>query len=475
MSAFLRTSEPVSIYRTMADHRRGVNREIGVAKFPALSLLAAIVLTRLTGAAAEDVPPRGPKSTVASQAECEAFPRLQQTALMLGSPISVVVEEYELPDRRDRQIIESEWTFSLPAQVDPASVWLVDDTARPISSELRWPARPGQEASFRFIDFAEEPKTSVEIQVPPHQSQVTVRLASPPNTKFRLIYQTDRLRWRAEYEAVLRGDIANYLEPLSVDFEGRLFISNGLDRAFSNPILWARSSSFREARRKPLGILVLEPDNPLSALWLPRAPEPIPPYLYRMPTPLTIPANREISSRFAAARRAPAERIFRMRSEDLPLVDADLFRPLVQAIAIRNDRRAGLGVPLPAGRVQLSGSSGRISFRQEAVLEHTPQDARILLELGPADGIVGLRRTRGRTPGAAGFPEETIELIIQNRAPSGARVEIVEKPPVPLAWDLVRSSKTCRLSDRRLWFEVNVPAGATERITYTVRVTEPAE
>jgi len=54
------------------------------------------------------------------------------------------------------------------------------------------------------------------------------------------------------------------------------------------------------------------------------------------------------------------------------------------------------------------------------------------------------------------------------------KVELVERPPVPLAWSLVRSSRSCERRAEGLEYRMEMAARSEIDITYTVRLTEPA-
>ncbi len=394
-----------------------------------------------------------------------------RTRLMVGLGSSVIVEEHEIafPSRETRV------RMRVPAGVDPASFTIIDPAGRARVVETRWPAPAPPTTPADAVVFG--------LPAPAARAgadRVVEALIRSTDTRARVmeaIYTTDALDWRARYELTVRGDIANHLEPLSADLEGRYFISNGLARTFANARILVRGPDTLDTAREPpmaaRGFLALDPDSPLADLWRPRPPPARTPQLYAVPDTVTLPGGDVTAVRFASARRVSAERFFVFDGEQIATPAAGAPRPLHQHLSLRNERRVGLGAPLPPGWVTVIAGVGRASIRQLAQLNHTPAGGLIRVDLGPVPEVAGARRSLGRTRAKTGFTEETIELRIVNLLPSAVRVEIVERPPAPLAWDVVRCSRPYEVVSRRILMELNVPPRSEERISYTVRLTEP--
>jgi len=73
-------------------------------------------------------------------------------------------------------------------------------------------------------------------------------------------------------------------------------------------------------------------------------------------------------------------------------------------LEFRNDKQAGLGMPLPAGRIrvsQLDTADGSVEFIGEDTIDHTPKDEDVRVKLGVAFDIVGERtQTTSRSTAA---------------------------------------------------------------------------
>ena len=103
-----------------------------------------------------------------------------------------------------------------------------------------------------------------------------------------LTYRLPDFNWTAAYRVIVRGIGPRSIEAVQVDLTGTLRIANesaanfpkarisvyGVDSAFLPP-------------RKPFGLLALNPDTPLTDLWLgpPPATLPLPSYYLSPPKP----------------------------------------------------------------------------------------------------------------------------------------------------------------------------------------------
>ena len=290
-----------------------------------------------------------------------------------------------------------------------------------------------------------------------------------------VIYQVPDMAWRAEYEIVIRGDIANHLEPLSLDLAGRAVISNGTGRAYADAriLLVGYSGAVRPAETAP-GQLMLDDWSPLADRWRALPPADPLPHAYPMPALVTVPAVGEVSTSFASTRRQAADRVYSLAATDLTEGEGDAWQPLTRYLVLPNDLVHGLGMDLPAGRALVYLGSTRGGPYQQAWLDPTARDGQVRVSLGPTRGVTMNRQTEPRQPGTAGAQEQTVTLKLANVLPTAVKVELLERPPVPLAWDLVRSSRSCERRPGGLEYQLEMAARSEIDITYTVRLTEPA-
>lgn len=372
----------------------------------------------------------------------------------------------------------------------------------PIEADLSTLAVTGERGSVRLVSWERvragrlpEPPSRVSL-VPvgdgfavrdargetarPAAGRVRCRLATTLARKRNVVvqYQVGGLSWRAQYEATIRGDIANHLEALSLDMDARVIVSNGTSTVFPR----ARVALVGEDRPAPAraaqtgrapGFLLLDDDSALADLWREPEPRPSVPHRYELPDRLTLAAAGETAARLASVRRKPAERLYFMDSADFAVDAQGPWRPLTRYLTFRNDSDYGLGRALPPGPALIYLSGPRGALYQRALIGHTPANAEIRIDLGRSGGVTATRRSQGRRVSTVGFNEETVEIQLANVLPSAVFVEVIERPPVPLAWDVTRSSRPYELVARRLRYNLQMDARSETMITYTVRLTEP--
>jgi hypothetical protein len=138
----------------------------------------------------------------------------------------------------------------------------------------------------------------------------------------------------------------------------------------------------------------------------------------------------------------------------------------------KNDERAGLGVPMPAGviRVYPADSKGGTQFVGEDRIGHTPKDEDLNLKVGNAFDVTCERKQIDFEKIAPNVYEIEYEIALRNHKASPVSVEVNE--PVGGTWRMLRSSYAWTKTDA--WaaaFAVPVAPDAKAVLTYRVRVT----
>ena len=138
----------------------------------------------------------------------------------------------------------------------------------------------------------------------------------------------------------------------------------------------------------------------------------------------------------------------------------------------RNDEKAGLGMPMPAGtvRVYQADSKGGLQFVGEDRIDHTPKDETLNLKIGNAFDIVSERKQTDFERIANDVYEFGYEVTLRNHKTSAIVVEVNE--PIGGSWRMLESShpfeKTAAFAAQ---FKVPVAADGTTTLRYRVRVT----
>jgi hypothetical protein len=147
--------------------------------------------------------------------------------------------------------------------------------------------------------------------------------------------------------------------------------------------------------------------------------------------------------------------------------------PVTTTVSVRNTKDAGLGQPLPAGRVRtfVGGGSAGNDFLGEAMLAHTADGEEIRLQVGKVFDLRADReQTDFRLDRTGRTVTETFALTLTNGKKTAATIRVIEPLPRWSDWELVTSAVPGKKKDaRHVEFEVPVPAGGETTLTYTVR------
>jgi hypothetical protein len=138
----------------------------------------------------------------------------------------------------------------------------------------------------------------------------------------------------------------------------------------------------------------------------------------------------------------------------------------------RNEQKAGLGMPMPAGvvRVYQADSKGGVQFVGEDRIAHTPKDETLKLKIGNAFDVVCERNQIGFEKISDRVYELEYEITLRNHKASPVAVEVNE--PIGGTWRMLRSSHEWKKS--AAWaahFAVPVASDGTAVLKYRVRVT----
>ena len=135
-----------------------------------------------------------------------------------------------------------------------------------------------------------------------------------------------------------------------------------------------------------------------------------------------------------------------------------------------NSKVAGLGVPLPGGRVRFyeADPSGALQFTGEATLRHTAEDEKMTLEVGSAFDLVAERRETYNKRISDREREYGVEIKLRNRKP--ANVEIVVEEGIGGDFEITQKSHAFTRKDANtIEFQIPVAAGKEAVLTYVVR------
>ena len=164
-----------------------------------------------------------------------------------------------------------------------------------------------------------------------------------------------------------------------------------------------------------------------------------------------------------------------------PMTDRDLGNDSNKKVDIylrmKNEEQAGLGIPLPAGRVRVykrDADDGNVEFIGEDVIQHTPKNESLLIKLGSAFDLVGERKQTNFTANEARKEiTESFEIKLRNRKDNDPVTILVKENLFRWAtWEIIDSSTKWEKQDARtIHFPVDLKPGEEKTVTYTVRYT----
>jgi hypothetical protein len=142
-------------------------------------------------------------------------------------------------------------------------------------------------------------------------------------------------------------------------------------------------------------------------------------------------------------------------------------------VSFRNDEKAGLGIPLPKGKVRMykRDGDGKEQFIGEDEIDHTPKDEEVKLYLGNAFDIVGERKQsnfKNIVPGH--MIEESFEITLRNHKSEPVEVHVYEHPWRWSEWDIVKHSAEWKKIDQTtIDFSVKLKKVEEKTVSYSIR------
>jgi len=142
-------------------------------------------------------------------------------------------------------------------------------------------------------------------------------------------------------------------------------------------------------------------------------------------------------------------------------------------LRFKNEKDAGMGMPLPAGRIRVSKldpADDSLEFIGEDRIDHTPKDEEVLIKLGSAFDVVGERKqTDFKIDTRRNWLDETIEIKIRNHKEEPVKVIVKENLYRWVNWEIREAShKYEKVDARTIHFPVTIAADDEVTIRYAV-------
>ena len=267
-------------------------------------------------------------------------------------------------------------------------------------------------------------------------------LSNEGGTRHRVeaAYLATRLSWNADYVLTVARDDA------AADLDGWVTVTNASGTQFRNAALQLVAGNVNRVRQ----VLGKMADMALERRELAAAPamaqESFSDYhLYTLGRKTSINNNQTKQVSMLGATGFPVRKRY--------VVDGQAFyyrnaqhpgSPLKDDVQVfyefRNEAKAGLGMPMPAGvvRVYQADSRGGTQFVGEDRIDHTPKDETLNLKIGTAFDVVAERKQTDFEKIASNVYEMEFEVTLRNHKTVPVTVEVNE--PIGGTWRMLSST-----------------------------------
>jgi hypothetical protein len=144
--------------------------------------------------------------------------------------------------------------------------------------------------------------------------------------------------------------------------------------------------------------------------------------------------------------------------------------PVLVYYKFKNEQKAGLGMPMPAGNVRVyqKDSKGGVLFIGEDRIDHTPKDETVTVHIGNAFDIVAERKQADYKRIDSHTWEMEFEIKLRNHKDTPIVVEVNE--PIGGDWEMLSSTyKATKTAAFAAQFHVPVQMDGTSVLTYRIR------
>lgn len=147
-------------------------------------------------------------------------------------------------------------------------------------------------------------------------------------------------------------------------------------------------------------------------------------------------------------------------------------KPKVKAyLSFKNSKDKGLGMPLPAGRIrvsQLDDADNSLEFIGEDIIDHTPRNENISIELGNSFDVVGERKQTNIVVGKNEITE-SFEIKLRNQKETSTKIKVIEPLYRWSNWKITASSdKFIKQNSSTIEYNLKLKPEEEKVLTYTV-------
>ncbi len=300
----------------------------------------------------------------------------------------------------------------------------------------------------------------------------TLNNAGPAQHRVEASYLAHKLSWNADYVLTVARD------DKTADLDGWVTVANESGTAFPNARLQLVAGDVNRVRSAERDNMVMERAMMKAAAAPAMAEEAFSDYhLYSLDRKTSINNHETKQVTMLAATAFPVEKryvvngqAFFYRNAQNP--GAGLKDDVQVFYRLKNETKAGLGLPLPKGtvRVYQADAKGGTQFVGEDHIDHTPKDETLNLKTGNAFDVTCVRKQTGFQRIANDVFETEYTITLKNHKSVPVTIEVNE--PIGGSWRMLNASHTWTKTDA--WaaqFQVPVAVDGTTELKYRVRVS----
>jgi hypothetical protein len=274
-----------------------------------------------------------------------------------------------------------------------------------------------------------------------------------------LSYLTGGLSWSAEHTVVRRGE-------REAVWSAAVTVENTTGRDFVDATLKLVAGEPARAQARPVPMMrAMAMDAKMGAAeGADLSEEAFSEYhLYTLGRPATLRGREQQSFTMIEPRAVKVTPRYVYRGGDA--------RGVMSQLVVVDSKEAGLGVPLPAGRVRFyeTDPSGAPQFVGESSIRHTPEGEKLTLETGAAFDLAAERRDLSNKRISDREREYAVEIRLRDRKPTDVVILVQES----VGGDTEITQKThefTRKDATTIEFAIPVAAGKEAVLSYTARV-----
>ena len=285
-------------------------------------------------------------------------------------------------------------------------------------------------------------------------------------------YLARSLSWNADYVLTVARD------DKSADVDGWVTVTNGSGTSFKNAQLQLVAGDLNRVKQ-----VLARAEEDARVTLAAAAPPPMSQesfsdyHLYTLGRKTTINNSETKQVSMLGATGFPVQKRYVVEGQSFYYHNAQHpgapIKDVVQVFyQFKNDEKAGLGMPMPAGtvRVYQADSKGGVQFVGEDRIDHTPKDETLNLKIGNAFDVVCERKQTDFQRIASNVYDVEYEIALRNHKAAPVTIEVNE--PIGGTWRMLESSHAWqKTSAWAAQFTVPVAQDGAATLKYRVRVT----